>query len=201
MFKPHYGDCSNPDCNRKDVIIPVKSGLCQYCNHEKKQRNKNTTISGKSEQGWETFQGLFRKEIDKSFEGDGGGLPQVRKVSKSSPPKARKSIQYRKENTGESEVFKTIWETSEHKCFVCGKAIMEPTASNFAHVIPKALNRYPLFKLHAPNIKLLCHDFYGSCHNRWDKEPRSTLTEPMWKKLFELEEQLKEEYKSLKSNL
>lgn len=41
MFKPFYGKCSNPDCTRGDrVLIPVKSGLCQHCNHAKKQAAK-----------------------------------------------------------------------------------------------------------------------------------------------------------------
>lgn len=40
MFKPFRGDCSQ--CDRKGVIIPVKSGLCQYCNHELKQAKKKS---------------------------------------------------------------------------------------------------------------------------------------------------------------
>jgi hypothetical protein len=38
MFKPFYGACIR--CPRKGVIIPVKSGLCQYCNHELKKSKK-----------------------------------------------------------------------------------------------------------------------------------------------------------------
>lgn len=103
-----------------------------------------------------------------------------------------------KGSTGEKETFRKVAETQEHKCYVCGKQLGELTVSNFAHILPKALNKYPLFKLNIDNIFLFCHDSYGSCHHRFDKMPRSTLTEPMWNKVFELEEKLKEEYKLLK---
>jgi hypothetical protein len=115
-------------------------------------------------------------------------------------PIKKKPIQYHRKRTGEAEVFEQIWSALEEKiCFVCGRQIGEPSASNFAHIIPKALNKYPLFKLNPNNIKLFCHDSYSSCHHRFDKEPRSTLKEPMWQKVFALEEELKEEYKLLKS--
>lgn len=165
MFKIHYGTCIK--CNQSNVIIPVKSGLCQKCNYEKKQEvkkhnsNKSNNRDVKSKRN-STIPNVFNKK------------------------------------TGEKEIFKIISETQEHKCFVCGKQLGELTVSNFAHILPKALNKYPLFKLNIDNIFLFCHDSYSSCHHRFDKMPRSTLTEPMWNKVFELEKQLKEEYIKLK---
>lgn len=104
-------------------------------------------------------------------------------------------------NTGQADVFLEIWQESNQRCSVCNKPIQYPIASNFAHILSKALNKYPLFKLYKKNIVLMCHDSEGSCHHRWDKEPRSSLSEPIWKPFFELEAELKEEYKQLKSNI
>ena len=243
MFKPHIGDCINPECGRTGVIIPVRRGICQYCNHEEKQRAKfqrsgNESSDRKNQGGQQKNRGFdvvsssSSNSLSRSSKKNGGwnakgrndnllkgvGLghsgiclynekgeeinpshipsPMVRK------PIKKKPIQYRRKRTGEAEVFEEIWNALEEKiCFVCGRQIGEPSASNFAHILPKALNKYPLFKLNPDNIKLFCHDSYSSCHHRFDKEPRSTLKEPMWKKVFELEEKLKEEYKTLKSTL
>lgn len=242
MFKPFIGDCKNPECGRTGVIIPVRRGICQYCNYEEKQRAKsqrsNNSGENKTDRGRQqedggvdvgetssgnSFSGSlskrrwnFKGRNDNRPEDNGPGhsglclynekgeeinpshIPQkmVRK------PIKKKPIQYRRKRTGEAEVFEEIWNALEEKtCYVCGRQINEPTASNFAHILPKALNKYPLFKLNPDNIKLFCHDSYSSCHHRFDKEPRSTLKEPMWKKVFELEEKLKEEYKLLKSSL
>ena len=38
MFKPHIGDCKL--CPRTSVPIVVKSGACQYCRHEQKQKKR-----------------------------------------------------------------------------------------------------------------------------------------------------------------
>jgi len=156
-------------CNQSNVIIPVKSGLCIKCNYERKQDNKANVNSNDKTRGEKILRNV------------------------------RNNVSYmQKKATGEKEIFKEISETQEHKCYVCGKQLGELTVSNFAHILPKALNKYPLFKLNIDNIKLFCHDSYSSCHHRFDKMPRSTLTEPMWNKVFELEEKLKEEYKLLK---
>jgi hypothetical protein len=108
--------------------------------------------------------------------------------------KKQQKYTYTYKPTGEKELFEQISNEREHKCFVCNKPLHELTASNFMHVLPKALNKYPKYKLYKKNIVLGCHDDYSSCHNRFDKEPRSTLTEPMWLPLFELEKQLKQQY-------
>lgn len=160
MFKPHYGTCLYPNCNKTKAFIVVKAGWCQECNYKHKQQKK--------------------KEFSK---------PPINKYS------------YVKPKTGEADLFYTIWTESNQRCFVCNKPIIYPIASNFMHVLPKALNKYPLFKLFKKNIVLGCHDGESSCHFRFDKAPRSTLTEPMWQKVFKLEAELKEEYKSFKSEI
>lgn len=100
----------------------------------------------------------------------------------------------------ESELFLKIWIDSNQKCFVCTKNIYYPIASNFMHILPKALNKYPKFKLYEKNVVLACHDNQSSCHFSWDKLPRSELTQQKWEKVFKLESELKKEYQKLKIN-
>lgn len=46
MFKPHYGTCTHPNHKGYDeVLIVVKKGWCQQCNHNEKQSKKK--MSGK----------------------------------------------------------------------------------------------------------------------------------------------------------
>ena len=154
MFKPHIGDCV--ECPRTNTIIPVKSGLCQYCNHERKTKNKQ----------------LCSSNIRNST---------IRSTSK---------------HTGEKEVFEEIAAEREWKCFVTGTELKELTATQFMHVLPKALNKYPLFKLYKRNIQIASNEV----HYAWDFKPRSELKkDKRFDKLFTLEEELKQEYKLLKT--
>lgn len=247
MFKPHIGDCV--ECPRKGVIIPVKSGLCQYCNHEKKQRNKSKTIPkgvsgcadegaiGDFEEGTEydrngvltgsrqnsngrqaaNVSGLRRMlrsqtPFGREQQKNGGDISELssedhtpehgrpsRKMdqaTKSQNGKARKPIFKPKKGTGQAEIFAEIAEEREWICFVTQKSLMELTATQFMHVLPKALNKYPLFKLHKTNIQLATNEI----HYLWDHTPRSELRKDRrFDKLFALEEQLKNEYKLLKT--
>lgn len=112
------------------------------------------------------------------------------------PSKSFQSYSF-KEPTGEAQVFEKISEERPWICYVCEKQLYELTASNFLHVLPKALNKFPKMKTYDKNIVLGCHDSESSCHHRWDKSPRSSLTEPMWDKMKALEQELKNEYKQL----
>lgn len=197
MFKPHISTCVG--CNQKKLVV-VKKMLCDKCNYERKQRTKNITRNGNGVSSSINSGG----NVGTQFYNERGEEINPSHITSSMVRNAikKKPIQYRRKRTGEAEVFEEIWSALEEKiCFVCGRQIGEPSASNFAHILPKALNKYPLFKLNPNNIKLFCHDSYSSCHHRFDKEPRSTLKEPMWQKVFTLEEELKEEYKLLKSKL
>lgn len=114
----------------------------------------------------------------------------------SKPKSKTKKYSYTYKKTGEAELFAEIWHESNRQCFVCDKHISYPIAANFAHILPKALNKFPKFKLHKPNIKLMCYDLKSpSCYYLWDHTPRSDLKSTQWQKVFELEAQLKEEYK------
>lgn len=122
---------------------------------------------------------------------------EQKQAKKKADGKSVKKYTYVKKPTGEKELFELIASERKHECFICKKPLYNLTASNFLHVLPKALNRYPKYKLYAKNVVLGCHDDFGSCHNRFDKEPRSTLTEPMWLPMFELEEELKKQYPNI----
>lgn len=100
---------------------------------------------------------------------------------------------YKRVATGETSLFEAIAETREWKCFVTGAYLSVLTPTQFMHVLPKALNKYPKMKLYKDNIVLATDEI----HRRWDFSPRSELVEPYWKPLFELEAQLKEIYKTL----
>jgi hypothetical protein len=101
-----------------------------------------------------------------------------------------------KKPTGEREIFAEIASERDWRCYVTGVELRELTATQFAHVLAKALNKYPLFKLYKKNIVLLADEI----HYAWDFKPRSELKkDPRFDKLFALEEELKEEYKLLKS--
>lgn len=199
MFKPHYGDCSDPDCSRKGVLIPVKSGLCQYCNHEQKQRNKNRAGTGtrradvnSSTRTWpEEGSELFIEEAEP-------GTVQPRKpfgIRSSLSKKKAKPVFKQKAGTGQAEVFEEIAEEREWVCFVSDVGLTQLTATQFAHVLPKALNKYPLFKLYKKNIVILSDEI----HYAWDFWPESKLrADRRFDKLFALQDELKEEYKLLK---
>lgn len=101
-----------------------------------------------------------------------------------------------KKKTGEKEIFEEIAEEREWICFVSGVALRELKPQQFAHVLPKALNKYPLFKLYKKNIILLSDEM----HYQWDFVERSRLMrDDRFNELFKLETILKEEYKHLKS--
>jgi len=106
-------------------------------------------------------------------------------------------------------LFKKIWQLSEKKSFVSNLFLRDfiGTAYEFnlfAHVLPKALNKYQHFRLYAKNIVLLSPQE----HHLWDngtKELRNKYAEEMkekskgkiivsWDKLEKYAELLQQEY-------
>jgi len=115
---------------------------------------------------------------------------------KAKKPLKRTAISKVKKATGEKFIFEEIAEEREWKCIVTGETLYELKPTQFMHVLPKALNKYPLFKLYKPNIQLASDE----THYAWDFTPRSELRkDPRFDILFELEAKLIEEYKQLKS--
>lgn len=106
--------------------------------------------------------------------------------------KVKKQYKFKKKPTGEKIVFEMIASARKHKSFISGADLFDLRASNFAHVLPKAKNKYPEFKLNPKNIVLLTDDE----HHEWDHGSREELKKMSeWQKMFELEAKLKEEYK------
>lgn len=190
MFKPHFDICI---CHNEKRLIVVKKGYCAEGNYEQKQKNKKSTSNDEKRHivGYEKEDELV---VNTTITTTANRVGKRHDKNRSFVQKNRKTFFKPKKGTGEKEIFEEIAAEREWVCFVTQKNLMELTATQFGHVLPKALNKYPLFKLHKPNIQL----FSNEIHYRWDHMPRSTLVEPMWKKLFELEAELKEEYKNLK---
>lgn len=124
---------------------------------------------------------------------------QAKKANRTKPTPAKKNY-FAVPPQRESDIFLEIWQEREHKCEVCDKPIHQPIAANFMHVLAKALNKYPLFKLHKPNVVLACYDLKSpSCHFKWDNYPRSELIGEGWERMFKKESELKLEYEAFKS--
>lgn len=99
-----------------------------------------------------------------------------------------------KEKTGEAEMFAEIWKEREHKSQVSGTPIYYPRPANFAHILRKAANAYPRFKLYKKAVWILTEDE----HFEYDNGLHSELRElPEWKNLFLLRDELLQEYKKL----
>lgn len=109
-------------------------------------------------------------------------------------------------------LFKQIWLMSNKKSFVSGIFLRDYFGTDlflnlFAHVLPKAENKYPYFKYYARNIVLLS----PGEHALWDQgteearisyaleveERTGGKSTADWAKLKALEEDLKAEYKKV----
>lgn len=66
-----------------------------------------------------------------------------------------KPYRYQSKKTGQIEVFLDIWEERQHVSFLSGSLLPKFNVSLFAHVLSKAKNKYPEFKLYKKNIILL----------------------------------------------
>lgn len=178
MFKPFIGDCKQ--CTRKLVIIPVKAGICQYCNHENKQQSKagsTRTEREKHNRGNDsTSRGSHENSIStiessaKLQEGELSSLEKRKTIQNNKPQtfKKRKPIQYRRKRTGEAEIFKEIWKERDHICSCCNTYLgTEASPIFFSHLLAKGT--YGLYRLHKENIWLKCEH----CHSQWEFGDRS----------------------------
>lgn len=113
---------------------------------------------------------------------------------KEKKPLKRTRIKYKRKDTGQIDTFTEIASEREWRDFITGEPLQALSTINFAHVLSKAMNRYYKFKTYKKNIVLLDEPQ----HAAWDKEPRSKIiNDPKWRKMFELEAELKLEYKNL----
>jgi len=120
-----------------------------------------------------------------------------KEAKKKATGKKTGGYKYIREATGEKELFEEIASEREWVDYVTEERLWRLTPTQFLHVLPKALNKYPLFKLYKKNIVLGSDE----THFKWDKVPRSELKkDPRFDKLFALEAELIEEYKTLKQS-
>jgi hypothetical protein len=116
--------------------------------------------------------------------------------NKNKPKKAPKALKrtaltYKRKPTGELEIFQEIWNERPHESFINRESISYFDVSLFAHVLAKAQNRFPHFKLYKKCIVLITREQ----HYQWDNGIREDLEKlPEWDKMFKLEAELKEEY-------
>ncbi len=160
----------------------VMNGICSMCtdNKEKRLAKRNPPLCGYHYVGEQR-----KKSIEKNKD-------KPKKVFK---PISKGTYKYKRKPTGELEIFKQIWEERPHESFINGEPLYVFDVSNFAHVLPKAENRFPKFKLYANGIRLLTR----TQHDQWDKGSREELRLlPEWDKMFELEAELIIEYNNLK---
>jgi len=101
----------------------------------------------------------------------------------------------------QSEIFMEIWEERPHVSFLSGRPINIMPGTDlwyvcFAHVLSKALNKFPRYKLYKPNVQLLLPEEhtlldhgYSDQRERYAKEYNCD-----WNKIYELSETLKLQY-------
>lgn len=133
--------------------------------------------------------------------------PKSITIKKTPKPLKRSPLKKKFNATGEKNVFKSVIDRLSDnepcECFVCGTPIALVMPHNFAHVLSKG--KYPKMRLEPRNIVLLCHKIIASekgsngqgCHYAFDFTPHSELKGEGWEKIFNLREELKEEYKKL----
>jgi len=116
----------------------------------------------------------------------------------------RTKLTYKRENTGEAEIFKQIAQERDPVSYISGLRI-KFVASNFAHVLSKAQNKYPLFKLNKRNIALLTereHELFDAGTEAQREKYKLIMAQAGvivdWEKLYTLKEELKQEYNGLK---
>lgn len=90
---------------------------------------------------------------------------------------------------GELKCFQEIWNTRTHFSEVSGTPLgYKMQVIFFSHILPKG--NYPEYRLNKKNILLKT----AQEHHDWEFFRHKLRDIPQWKKIFELEEKLKEEY-------
>ena len=108
-----------------------------------------------------------------------------------------------KKATGQADLFEEIWNEREHRSFLSNKPLKQFEGTNlyynmFAHVLSKALNKYPKYMLNKENIVLLTPDEHtlldhGSEQQRVKYAKDNNCS---WLPLYELKEKLIKQYKN-----
>lgn len=92
------------------------------------------------------------------------------KIQNTKPMKqiSDKKIKRLKDTWWESLLFKKVWNSRDHICFICKKHIIDPAPVCFAHILSK--KDFPYLRNFENNIILVCNDIsMSSCHTQLDK--------------------------------
>ncbi len=94
--------------------------------------------------------------------------------------------------TGELALFQAIWNTRPHFCTLCNEPLGEFSVWYFSHILPKST--FKRFRLYEKNIVLKCaahhHDYETKAYSDLIKDSR-------WLPIFNLKEELREEYTTI----
>ena len=152
------------------MSLQYRRGICRECNSEQLITNRSKMLCQK-----------HNKERLESGRNKG--------------EKKHSRVVPKKKPTGEGLIFKVILLKRGAKSEISGEFISHPSPINFAHLLAKGTNKYPLFKLREDNICIMTADEHQSFdfgrHEKLKKDPR-------WNWVFEKIESLKEEYMQLK---
>jgi hypothetical protein len=129
-------------------------------------------------------------------------MHQYLRTDKKPKPLKKKAIKPKtRENSGQAALFLSIWYSSDRLSFLSGKPLDRYAGTDFfpnlfAHVLSKAQNKYPKFKLYANNIILLTpeeHTLFdhGTIEQR---EKYGKLNGCDWEKVYKLKDELIKEY-------
>ena len=99
--------------------------------------------------------------------------------------------------TKEMQMFVDIWQNGPHVSLISGLPISYMNPKNFAHILPKGLNKYPHYKLNPENIALLTdeeHDVFDNGDITDREKYKRRYPQTNWDKLYKLKDRLTKEY-------
>lgn len=129
-------------------------------------------------------------------------MHQYLRTDKKKPkPLKKTSLKPKAKNTGQGTLFLSIWLSSDRRSFLSGKPLDRYAGTDFfpnlfAHVLSKAQNKYPHFKLYSNNIILLTpeeHTLFDHGTND-QREKYAKLNGCDWEKVYKLKDELIKEY-------
>jgi len=138
---------------------------------------------------------VFAKKLCKSHQ-------HLRGDKRDTKPKVNKTIKKPKyKASGERTLFDSIWTTRNRVSFISGKDLEQYNAlglylNMFAHVLSKAQNKYPKFKLYDKNIVLLTPEehYLLDFGTKDQREKYAKENDCSWQELYEFRDYLKELY-------
>ena len=118
-------------------------------------------------------------------------------ILRNKPLNRGKGLTYKRKATGEGVMFESIWGTRDHRSFLDGAPLgNDAYAWYFAHILRKAKGFWPKFKLYDKNIILLTRKQHEN-YDLYVNKPEILLEmDARWQKVFDLREELLEEYSS-----